>query len=193
MKNKKIIIFIIFILIISLCYIKNILFSQNSYENFSYDNTVIIENTEKENVKDEFIKIHIYGEVVKQGILELPVDSRVYDAIELSGGTTENADISKINLAYILSDGEKVYIPSINDNEDTLQTETTNFYNQKVNINTATIEQLEKLNGIGETIAKAIVEYRDNNGKFNNIEDIKNVSGIGENKFQKIKDSISVK
>jgi len=103
MKNKKIIIFIIFILIISLCYIKNILFSQNSYENFSYDNTVIIENTEKENVKDEFIKIHIYGEVVKQGILELPVDSRVYDAIELSGGTTENADISKINLAYILS------------------------------------------------------------------------------------------
>lgn len=96
-----------------------------------------------------------------------------------------------MNLAYILSDGEKIYIPNINDED--ISTQSITPVSSKVNINTATITQLTELNGIGESLANAIIEYRNENGKFKNIEDIKNVSGIGESKFANIKDYICVK
>lgn len=97
-----------------------------------------------------------------------------------------------MNLAYILSDGEKIYIPSVNDEEGVEYIQSSSG-NAKININTATQEELETLSGIGESIAQSIIEYREQNGKFTSPEDIKNVSGIGDAKYEKLKDEICVK
>ena len=107
-------------------------------------------------------------------------------------GLTPNADVSKTNLAYILSDGEKIYIPSVND-EETITENNSSNKNSKININTATASELETISGVGESTAKSIIEYRTKVGKFSSIEEIMNVSGIGENKFEKMKDQITVK
>jgi competence protein ComEA len=195
MKNRKNIIIIIFIGIFIIC----IVIIKGKFSNNNYD--TILTNTLNSNSNDsemavdidnDFIKVHIYGEVNNPGLIELEVGSRVADAIEMAGGTTENVDMSKVNLAYILSDGEKVYIPNINDTEDVVSEDSIQN-NSKININTATSTQLATLNGIGESLAESIIEYRNENGRFKDIEDIKNVSGIGDNKFEKIKDYICVK
>jgi competence protein ComEA len=159
---------------------------------------------------DEVIIVHITGAVRNWGIIELPMNSRIADAIEKAGGLTEEADISNVNLAYILEDGMKVRIPSINDIvEDGKQEENyiskengenvvdfsknnSKSVNDVVNINTATQTELETLPGIGTSTALKIVNYRNENGKFESIEDIKNVSGIGEAKFNNIKRLICI-
>lgn len=128
-------------------------------------------------------------------------ESRIADAIEMAGGITEEADTNKVNLAYKLEDGEKIYIPSIYDKEEQAiissdagqgVSETDNINKNKININKASEEELKSLPGIGEATALNIIEYRKNNGKFKSIEDLKNVQGIGNSKFENIKDKISV-
>lgn len=184
---KKYIVPIIVILLICILYFINNNKSNNTYSDMSIINQNIMESKNK--ITDT-IKVHILGEVNNPGLIELDVESRVSDAIEKAGGATGSADITKVNLAYILSDGEKIYIPSFNDE---YIEENSAMKTDKININSASKEEIQTLNGIGETLANSIVEYRKKNGKFNSIEDLKNVSGIGESKFEKIKDSISVK
>ncbi len=152
-----------------------------------------LEDDKENNIKEEIIKIHILGEVNYNGILELTVGSRISDAIEKAGGLTTFADVSKINLAYILEDGEKLYIPSINDEEDMEYLLSGNSGSSKININTAKLEELQNIPGVGPSIAQAIIDYREENGKFINIEDIKNVSGVGESKYKKMEEYIKVK
>lgn len=193
MNKRSIIIFLIIGIILVIAYIKNNLKDTEEFE-LSYEN--IINNSEnsvtKENTEDNSIKIHITGEINNPGLIELTSGDRILDAINKAGGTTSMADTSKVNLAYVLSDGEKIYIPSINDEEDIPYIENSSN-NSKVNINTATSEQLQSLNGVGESIAESIIKYREENGKFASIEDIKNVSGIGDSKYEKIKEDICVK
>lgn len=119
--------------------------------------------------------------------------SRISDAIEKAGGLTASADVSKINLAYILEDGEKLYIPSINDKEDVEYLLSEKSGSSKININTAKLEELQNIPGVGPSIAQAIIDYREENGKFMNIEDIKSVSGVGESKYKKMEEYIKVK
>ena len=192
MDKKKLFIILIIIIFIGIyIFVKNKL-SVEEYTYVSTENMIVSSETEELEESEDTIKVHVTGEVLNTGLIELKTGSRIYDAIEECGGTTDLADVSKVNLAYILSDGEKIYIPSINDEDDVdyiLNSES----NSKVNINTATAEQLETLNGIGESLAAAIIAYREENGNFSSIEDIKNVSGIGDSKFEKIKDYISVK
>lgn len=145
------------------------------------------------------IIVHITGQVVNQGIVKLAEGTRVIDAIEAAGGATPEADLSKINLAYMLEDGMKLYIPSVND-ENNIEyisnssgVDSTKNSEIKVNINTATSEELQKLPGIGSSIANRIITYRKENGKFSKLEDLKNVSGIGEAKFNNIKSYIYIK
>ncbi len=114
------------------------------------------------------------------------------DAIKVAGGATANADFEKINLAYELSDGEKINIPSIFD-EETEYTMSSDVKNAKVNINKATASELETINGVGPALAEKIVAYRSANGRFATVEDLKNVSGIGEKKYEAIKDEVVVK
>ena len=135
------------------------------------------------------------------GVIELPEDSRIIDAINTAGGVTENADLSKVNLAYILSDGCKVCIPNKNENLDSFvcvslnpgEGVMENTQGIKVNINTATQSELETINGVGPSIAAKIIKYREDNGKYKTIEDLKNVGGIGEEKFNNLKDQVRVK
>ena len=157
--------------------------------------------------KDKMITVHVIGEVVSPGVVSLKEGSRIIDAINSCGGKTENADITKINLAYILEDGIQIYVPRLDDDidnveyiregagenvisENVVQDDKKSI---KVNINTANLDKLQTLPGIGEAMAKRIIEYRTENGKFQSIDDIKNVSGIGDSKFEKIKEYIVIK
>ena len=158
-------------------------------------------NDEKTENKVSKIKVHITGEVLNQGLIELEEGSRIDDAIKVAGNITEFADLSKVNLAYELSDGQKVYIPSIKDESEEYISENAgenviedeDVKDGKININTADIDLLQTINGVGESLANKIIDYRKQNGKFKSIEDLKNVSGIGEKKFEDIKDKVIVK
>lgn len=204
-------------------------------EDMGKDDTYIIdENNQKESDTDDSetvrnkdmyfsdnnkIYIYITGEVNVPGVIILNEGSRIVDAINAAGGTTEKANLSKVNLVYILEDGMKVNIPSDNDlknnsdfeyitmnsgdggkedyygenKQNSNSSDSTNYKKYDiVNINTATQTELESLPGIGPSLALKIIIYRKENGKFSSIEDIKNVNGIGENKFEKLKNYITI-
>lgn len=186
---KKIIyIIIITLIIVGLIYTK---IKENKYEEIKIEETNINNIEEKEN---ELIKIHIAGAVILPGVIELNEGSRITDAIEMAGGLAEEANIRKINLAKKIEDGEKIYIPYIGEDISDIIDEEIDISNAngKVNINTATQTELELLTGIGPSTALKIIQYRKANGKFKNIEEIKNIDGIGEAKFEKIKDDICI-
>lgn len=202
MKNlkKMIILGIIVVIIIIYCvynYIK-----ENKYEEVIQEDVYISVKENKIQEEKNIIILHITGAVKNPGIVQIEEGARLIDAIEAAGGTTENADTSKINLAYILSDGQKIYIPSFLDEKienyiednigENIIIENTNSNINLVNINTATQTELETLTGIGPSLALKIINYRKENGKFKTIEDIKNVSGIGDAKFEAIKNEICV-
>lgn len=192
MNKKNLIIFGIIAIILIIMFVRNKFENTNEIE-LNYENIVTTsEENIVEEVEDNSIKVHITGEINNPGLIELVSGDRISDAIEKAGGVTSLADTSKVNLAYMLSDGEKIYIPSINDEEGVEYIQSSS-QNTKININTATQEELETLTGIGESTAKSIIEYREQNGKFATIEDIKNVSGIGDAKYEKLKDEITVK
>lgn len=183
----------------------------NNIQEINYENldNMETEETEENDIKssiteiEEKIVVHIAGAVNKEGIVTLKEGERIIDAINQAGGLKENADLTNVNLAYIISDGQKIYIPHIGEEqkensengENIIVSESKeNSQNTSlININTATVAQLTELSGIGEQTAQKIVNYRKENGKFNSIEDIKNVSGIGESKYNSIKDYITVK
>lgn len=168
-------------------------------------------NIEQEQEKRENkIKVHVAGYVEEEGMVELAEGARIADALEAAGGATLEADLSRVNLAYVLQDGQKIYIPSILEVEEEEEEEEyiteesggvileegeeekNNEAEGKVNINTATQTELETLNGIGPSTASKIIEYRKQNGNFQSIEEIQNVSGIGDSKYESIKDDICV-
>lgn len=199
-KNKNLIIicvcFIILVLGIFYASFKDKLVD----EEYTFEDDVI-ETKEEKVVEEVKIIIHVAGEVNNPGIISLKQGSRIIDAIESAGGLTEDADISNVNLAYELEDAQKIYIPSIYDLEEiaVIQENSENILssgvkkNSKVNINKANEGELQNLTGIGLSIAKRIVQYRNENGNFKNLEDIKNVSGIGDSKYENIKDEICIK
>lgn len=156
------------------------------------------EITNEENViQEETITVHITGEIKYPGVVVLKNGDRIVDAIEAAGGETENADLDRVNLAYVLNDGDKIYIPNKNEEEEkgniiTTENEIGQEKKITININTATLEELIKLPGIGEATANKIIEYRKQNGKFQNIEELKNVPGIGNSKFENLKNEIRV-
>ena len=126
------------------------------------------------------------------------VNSRVAHVLELAGGSTDGAALESVNLARVLSDGEQVHIPSREDLASGLysasqsQGAASSVSAVRVNINTAGIEQLVTLDGIGESTARKIIEDRESNGSFASVEDIMRVSGIGRKKFEAIEDRICV-
>ena len=163
------------------------------------DGTVELqEDTEK----IERLCVFVCGCVQSPGVYELPEESRIVDAVNAAGGMTDQACTDYWNLAERLEDGQKIYVPSRKEvaqdevvlqnadrglsQSDTMETE------DKININTADETQLMKLSGIGESRAKGIVSYRLEHGNFSSIEEIKNVSGIGEAIFSRMKDKITV-
>ena len=173
-------------------------------ENISYSEDLKTESEKEKNT----IKVHISGAVNNEGIVELEENSRLVDAIEKAGGLKADAYTDEINLAYILEDGEKIHIRTkeefekskqenldeVNNNDETVENSNVikNNKKSKININTATQTELETLPGIGKTTALKIINYRKENGKFKNIESIKDVKGIGDSKYEKIKNLICI-
>ena len=213
-KNKKIISIIIAIIILIVIGIYFIINNFEKNENEFEISNIEFEENKIENINAEIeeksqIIVHIAGEILNPGVISLDEGARIIDAINKAGGLTNEADLSKVNLAYILEDAQKIYIPNVNEKEiiENMRSEIVKSGStqensntgeklkngEKININTATQKELQKLTGIGESIALRIINYRKENGKFNTIEDIKNVSGIGESKFNKIKNDIIVK
>ena len=216
MKNKNLIgIFIIVALIFGYI-VTFIFFSNEIYKNKEEqkNNEIsIIEEPSKDTEYKE-IKVDIKGSVKKPGVYTLKENSRTNDAIIASGGLLKNANTRFINLSKILNDGDVIVVysneeikkaqkeerivvetPCVceevkNDScyKEDKETETTS----KININTATINELIKLNGIGESKAKLIIEYRTKNGKFKDIKEIMNIKGISETLFSKIKENITI-
>ncbi len=136
----------------------------------------------------KFIVVHVCGAVREPGIYRLPEGSRVYQAIEKAGGELAEADTDSLNLARPLKDGERVYVPYRGENTETGSDKT----NGRINLNRASSGDLESLPGIGEELARRIVEYRKKHGPFLSVEEVLNVEGIGKKKFESIKDKICV-
>jgi competence protein ComEA len=148
--------------------------------------------------KTILIKIHITGEIVKPGVYSLLPDSRVIDAIDTAGGFTTAASTDSINLARVMVDGEYIKIPQKDVESSSVIIDSSVTPNAlpgtlKININAATIEQLDQLPGIGTIKAQEIIDYRLIHGPFLKIEEIMNVSGIGEEIFGEIKNYIVIK
>ena len=199
-KQKIILICIIIIMCMVILYYIISKTETRDYEEFEISEENETTQETENQVEDNIIIVHVSGEVNKPGIIELKEGSRIADAIEKAKGSTEYADLSKINLAYEIKDGQKINIPSKNEiievyieeeaGENVIENE---IKNSKVNINTALQTELETLTGIGPSTALKIIEYRKENGEFKAIEDIQNVPGIGEAKFENIKQEICVK
>ncbi|TCO79033.1 helix-hairpin-helix domain-containing protein [Marinisporobacter balticus] len=151
-------------------------------------------NDEQEIKEEKWIIVDVCGEIKNPGIVKVKEGDRVADGVKLVGGLLDTADRRQINMARILLDGEQIYIPKIGENitgvqQQGTQERATNT-NNKVNINTASKDELESLNGIGNVLAERIIEYRAQYGRFENINAITNVPGLGEKKFQGIKEHI---
>ena len=169
----------------------------------------IEESNKKQKEEVPKVIVDIKGMVNNPGVYEVEKGKRVNDVINMAGGLTEEADTSNINLAKIVTDEMAIIIYSKEEvlekykkdicicdcpyiENDACIIETNNSTANQININTASVEELMNLPGLGEAKAKSIIEYREKNGKFKSIENIKEVSGIGETIFEKIKDYITV-
>ncbi len=151
------------------------------------ENIEVGQETEGVDETQDSIFVFVCGAVVNAGVYELPVGSRVFEAVHMAGGFSENAATAQINQAEMLEDGIRLYIPTVDE-----MTEEQSEDDGKVNINTAAKEELMTLPGVGEAKATLIVQYREEHGRFQMIEDIMNISGIKEGLFGKIKDYIKV-
>ncbi len=140
------------------------------------------------------VVVYVCGGVVKPGIYKLPHGSRVNDAVAMAGGFVPGADVVKINLALQLKDEMQVNIPysvaAVNGTAAVPADRSAAGSGDRININTASQAELDKLPGIGPALAARIIEYRTTNGPFQDLADIKNVSGIGDSKYNQFKDKI---
>jgi len=158
------------------------------------ERTAVSENQETENNVQDMIIVDVAGAVKNPKVVELPADSRVADAVTAAGGLTESADTSQVNQAAFLTDGEKIYIPEIDENNAEIKgfSGIVSKDASKIDINTATSEELQTLDGVGPATAEKILDYRNDVGYFKKIEEIKNVDGIGEKTYENLKNDITV-
>ena len=138
------------------------------------------------------IKVYITGAVISPGVYELPAGSRIEDVLNAAGGGSGEADLEQVNLAKTLRDEDMIKIPRIGEAVDKTEAGVQNDNEALLNINTADIAKLKMLPGIGDVTAGNIISYREENGGFNSIEEIKMVNRIGDKTFEGIKDFITV-
>lgn len=151
--------------------------------------------TSIENKEEQFLSVYICGAVKHPDVYQLLEGARIKDAVEKAGGFSKKADKNVINLAEKVTDGQQIYIPeegSIASSEQVQTIDNNGNTSTKIDLNTATKEQLMTLPGIGESKADAILAYREENGVFQTTEDLKKISGIKDGVFQKLKDLIIV-
>ena len=151
-------------------------------------------NQKEEVVEQDLITVDVKGAVKSPGIYDLPVGSRINDAVQKAGGLTDSADSKSINLAQRISDEALVYVPT--KEETTSQEAHSNASNtkenKKVNLNKASLEELKQVKGLGAKRAQDIIDHRESNGKFKSVDELKKVSGIGAKTIEKLKEYVTV-
>lgn len=170
------------------------------------------DNSKEQIVNGGGIFVHIDGYINNPGVYEIKENDRIKTLIDKAGGFREGYSIKNINLAAKLSDGDKIYIPSVSEEKNSENNNNININssgkgqnvksdrnnvsimknNSKININTANMSELKQITGIGESTANKIIDYRENVGKFKKIEDIKEVKGIGDAKYESLKNKITI-
>lgn len=161
----------------------------------------IVSPTPRPTATIAMVIVDVRGAVAKPGVYTLPVGSRVQDVLAQAGGALSNAETRPLNLARKLNDGEQLYVPTVGEVAPTPApaavpaksgASSTKAPIGKININTASVEELDALPGIGPALGQRIVDYRTQNGSFGTIEDLKKVRGIGDKSFEEIKGLITV-
>ena len=153
--------------------------------------------------ESEFLTVDVKGAVKNPGIYQLKKTSRINDAIQKAGGLTTDADSKSVNLAQKLTDEAVVYVATMSENAASIASgagqsstsgtsEVASQKGNKVNLNTADLSELQTISGIGQKRAQDILEYREANGKFNSVDDLKNVSGVGAKTLEKSKEYVTV-
>ena len=150
----------------------------------------------EEPVEQDLITVDVKGAVQSPGIYDLPVGSRVNDAVQKAGGLTEQADSKSLNLAQKISDEALVYVPTKGEEAASQQagpgTASSTSKEKKVNLNKASLEELKQVKGLGGKRAQDIIDHRETNGKFKSVDELKKVSGIGAKTIEKLKDYVTV-
>lgn len=148
----------------------------------------------EEVVEKDLITVDVKGEVKSPGIYDLPVGSRINDAVQKAGGLTDNADSKSINLAQRISDEALVYVPTKEEatSQEAHSNASNTKENKKVNLNKASLEELKQVKGLGGKRAQDIIDHRETNGKFKSVDDLKKVSGIGAKTVEKLKEYVTV-
>ena len=151
-------------------------------------------NQKEEVVEQDLITVDVKGAVKTPGIYDLPVGSRINDAVQKAGGLTDNADNKSINLAQKISDEALVYVPTKEEatSQATQSNASNSKENKKVNLNKASLEELKQVKGLGAKRAQDIIDHRDSNGKFKSVDELKKVSGIGAKTIEKLKEYVTV-
>ena len=149
----------------------------------------------EESLEQNLITVDVKGAVKSPGIYDLPVGSRVNDAVQKAGGLTEQADSKSLNLAQKVSDETLVYVPT--KGEEASQQSgsgatSSTSKEKKVNLNKASLEELKQVKGLGGKRAQDIIDHREANGKFKSVDELKKVSGIGAKTIEKLKDYVTV-
>lgn len=150
----------------------------------------------EESPEQDLITVDVKGAVKSPGIYDLPVGSRVHDAVQKAGGLTEEADSKSLNLAQKVSDEALVYVPTKGEEAASQQTGSgttpSTSKDKKVNLNKASLEELKQVKGLGGKRAQDIIDHREANGKFKSVDELKKVSGIGAKTIEKLKDYVTV-
>ena len=157
------------------------------------ETTVLAEKTEASTTQETVIFVDIKGAVKNPGVYQMKVGDRVKDALEAAGGLTAEADSQKVNLAKRLEDQMVIVVPKVGEEAEEISAGVTSKEEAKegkVNINTATVEELKTLKGVGDKKAEAIIEYRKKNGSFKTKEDLMKVRGIGKKLFESFEERI---
>lgn len=157
------------------------------------ETTMLVEKTEVSTTQGTVIFVDIKGAVKNPGVYQMEVGDRVKDALDAAGGLTGDADSQKVNLAKRLEDQMVIVVPKVGEEAEEIPAGATSkeaTKEGKVNINTATVEELKTLKGVGEKKAEAIIEYRKKNGSFQTKEDLMKVRGIGKKLFESFQERI---
>ena len=151
-------------------------------------------NQKEEVVEQDLITVDVKGAVKSPGIYDLPVGSRINDAVQKAGGLTDNADSKSINLAQRISDEALVYVPTKEEatSQEAHSNASNTKENKKVNLNKASLEELKQVKGLGGKRAQDIIDHRESNGKFKSVDELKKVSGIGAKTIEKLKEYVTV-
>ena len=150
----------------------------------------------EESPEQDLITVDVKGAVKSPGIYDLPVGSRVHDAVQKAGGLTDEADSKSLNLAQKVSDEALVYVPTKGEEAASQQaasgTTPSSSKEKKINLNKASLEELKQVKGLGGKRAQDIIDHRETNGKFKSVDELKKVSGIGAKTIEKLKDYVTV-